>query len=223
MYKKYLILFLIIILTFSLVACGGEEVDKTEDTEEAATEEEPEEAAEEVAEIDIENAGILIDGEIGEEDDKGTGPAKIESRLGVINIPEGLDYKIYHVPTEGKGTSIQVNFGIDNVNSGLIEISTTRMIESLDDAADECIRMNDFGTMDSVLGEEVIYGDNTFKALTIQKSDKSRITNFLVSYYKTDDDNDGYVEVAANEESGAYGIDINDPLIKEMLESLVIK
>lgn len=226
--KRYFALFIVVVLMFSLVACGGDN-DQVEENEEVEAGEEVDEKAEEVEEseedpeIDIENSGLLIDGELGEKDDRGTGPVKIESRLGVINIPEGLDYKIYHVPTEGKGTSIQVNFGIGNVNSGLIEITTTRMIESLDDAANECIRTNDFGTMDSEIGEEVTFGDHTFKAVKIYKPDNSRITNFLVTHYKTDSDDDGYVEIAGNEEDGAYNIDINDPLIKEMLDSLELK
>lgn len=234
MSKKILTIFMVLALVFTLTACGGQEkdspdVDKPieEDANDpvADLEEEPELEEETEAEekMDISLGGMLVDDEPVEKLFTGTGPAKIETRLATMLIPEGLDYQVYQVPLEGDTSSMRIDFGVANTNAGFIEVSTTRMIKSLDDAANECIRTNDFGTMDSEIGQEITYGDKIFKEVTIQKPDGSRVDYFLVHYYEAENDWDGYIEVKTNGEGGAYKMDIKDPLIDQLLESIVLK
>ncbi|MDY0236602.1 MAG: hypothetical protein RBR71_11255 [Gudongella sp.] len=240
MRKKYLALLIVFVLLISLTACGGdnkdveepvanEEVIESEEelveavevAEAVEVEEAPE--VEESPKIDIEMSGILVDGKSVEKNYVGTGPATLETRLGSMVIPEGLDYQVYQVPLEGKTTSLEIDFGVGNTNAGYINISTTKMVKSLDEAVLETIGMNDFGTMESVIGEEIAYGDKTFKEVTIKKSDGSRVDYFLTYYYPAENDWDGFVEVKTNGEGGAYKMDIKDPLITALLESLVVR
>lgn len=215
-----------ILLVLSLLACGktdNNELDKKDPESEkpvVVVEDEAEEKEDEVEELDL---GVLIVGETIKKGDKGSGPVVIESRMGKISIPEGLDYELYGEPlATGNTASIRIDFGPGNTGAGYIELSTTRMIKSLDDAVEECIRTSDFGTMESEIGDEIIYGDKTFKEVTIKKADDSDIRYYLVSYYPAEDDWDGYIEVYAGGEGHYYNMDIKDPLITEILNTLVV-
>ena len=234
MRKKHFALLLVIVLLFSLTACAKDTTTESTDvTDPAVTEEATDEAADEAVEPEVTEPEVALDtgasiaGQPVEKNDKGTGPVAIESRFGTINIPAGLDYQLYYVPTgelgKGKTDTIQVDFGKGNTNSGYIHISSTRMVASLDEALAESSRMNDFGTKDSVAGDEVTFNGVPFKHQTIQKPDGTDANNYLIGYYKTVDDTDGFVEVCANGKERAYSIDINDPLIVELMESLVLK
>lgn len=228
MRKKYFALLLVAVLLFALTACAKTEVaDPAEATDPAVVEEPAEAPVEEAVEPEVvstSESDAYIDGIEIEKDDKGTGPVEITSRFGSINIPAGLDYQAYYVPTKGGDTdTIQIDFGKGNTNAGSIHISSTRMVSSLDEAVAECSRTNDFGTKDSIVGEEVTYNGMTFKNLIIQKPDGSDPISYLIGYYKTVDDTDGYVQVAANGKDSAYSIDMTDPLIVELMESLVLE
>lgn len=225
MYKKYLSLFLVAALLFSLTACGNsEDTDTTIDGGQTTTV-----AAGDGSDVTTQgdggsDSGVLVVGESIEKGDRGTGPVVIESTLSIVTIPEGLDYMLY----DAYSNAVRVDFGAGNTGAGHIAFSTTRMIKSLDDAANECVRTNDFtGALKSEIGEEVTYGDLAYKAVTIWKPDegdtKGHTEHFLAAYYKTADDKDAYVEIRANGEGNYRNIEIDDPLIVEMLNTLKLK
>lgn len=229
MRNKYFALIIIFVLVFSLTACGGnKKIDKVEDPVQPSTdvvaEVGPEQTSEELEEVAEEaDEGLLVVGETINKGDRGSGPVKIDSGLSQIFIPEGLDYELYSSFVNGNTGTIRVDFGTGNSGAGHIEVTTTRMIKSLDEAANECIRMNDFGTMNSEIGDEIIYGDLTYKYVTIQKPDGSNIKYYLAAYYKRSDDKDIYVELSTNGADSYYKMDIDDPLIEELLQALVLK
>ncbi len=237
MSKKYFSLFVIIFLVFNISACDGKDnieiVDEIVPASNLQLSQETaidlsEETAVDLLDItgksDIESASrILTVGESIIKGDKGSGPVEIQSRLGSIDIPEGLDYELYTVPYEGNTASIRVDIGIGNSGAGHILVSTTRMIKSLKDAVKECIRTNDFGTKDSIVGEEITYGGMKYKAIIIQNPDGTDVINFLVSYYKADKDWDGYVEIRTNGDGSYYKMAIDEPLLIDILEKLVVK
>ena len=230
MRKKHFILIIIVVLIFSLAGCGAnKEIEKVEDAVESSTDEAKEVEAEEEEAEDLEEVakesddGLLVVGETINKGDRGSGPVKIDSGLTQISIPEGLDYELYSSYVDGNTGTISVDFGMGNNGAGRIEVSTTRMIKSLEDAANECIRTNDFGTMESEIGSEVTHGDLTYKYVTIQKPDGSNTKYFLVAYYKRSDDKDIYVELSTNGADNYYNMDIDNPLIGEVLDALVLK
>ena len=144
--------------------------------------------------------------------------------MGDFTIPEGLKYQLYYAPPKGEeALSTRVDFGVGNTSTGFIEISTTRMISSLDDAVKECIRTNDFGTKESIIGDEVTYGDVTYKMVTIQKSEGKDVEYFLVSYFKSGNGRDGYVQLNTSGGTDSYSMAIDDPFVVEMLENIVLK
>ena len=140
MRNRYFTLIIIVVLIFSLTGCGDtKEVEKIADPVQTSTdvvaEVEPEEPAEEIEEVEEElDEGLLVVGETINKGDIGSGPVKIDSGLTQISIPEGLDYELYMSFVDGNTGSIRVNFGTGNRGAGHIEVTTTRMIKSLDDA-----------------------------------------------------------------------------------------
>lgn len=237
MSKRYFSLFIIIFLVFNISACDGK--DKIEIVDEIIPEsnlllgQETDVDLSQDITVDLldgieasdkeSGSGILVVGENITKGNRGSGPVKIESRLGSIAIPEGLDYELYTAPSEGNTASIRVDIGIGNSGAGHILVSTTRMIKSLKDAVKECIRTNDFGTKDSIIGEEIAYGGMKYKAVTIQNPDGTDVINFLVSYYKAEKDWDGYVEIRTNGDGSYYKMAIDEPLLIDALEKLVVK
>ncbi|HZK39459.1 MAG TPA: hypothetical protein VFD23_04840 [Clostridia bacterium] len=225
MYKKYLSLFLVAALLFSLAACGNsKDADTTTDGGQTTIA-----AAGEGSDVTTKgdggsDSGVLVVGESIEKGDRGSGPVVIESTLSIVSIPEGLDYELYNA----YDNSVRVDFGAGNTGAGHIAFSTTRMIKSLDDAANECVRTNDFtGSLESEIGEEVTYGDLTYKAVNIWKPDegdtKGHTEHFLAAYYTTAAGKDAYVEVRANGEGNYRNIEIDNPLIVEILNTLKLK
>lgn len=205
MRKKIFVLFVAFVLLFSLTACGGsgdsdkETADKSEET-----------------------LNVLVSGEDIQEYDEGSGPVIIESRFGSITIPEGLDYMLYTDSSKEGSTSIQVHFGKGNTDSGSITVDDHRLVSSMDDVVEACFWVNGYD-VDPVVGKDVTYGDITYKSITIEDPKINGIVHYLASYYKTKEGKDGYIEIAANGTEGFATIDVDDPLIVEMLEKLVLK
>lgn len=223
MFKNRLKTLVLIILMLALIACGKSDNNDKDKKEEDKLVVEVDEKEDEADQEEV-NDDVLVVGKSIEKGDTGSGPVAIESRLGLISIPEGLDYKLYTAPFEsGETSSIRVNFGEDDTSAGHVEVSTTRMIKSLDDAVTECIRTNDFGTLESIIGEEITYGDRVFKEVTIKKPDDSDIRHYLVSYYEAENDWDGYIEIHTAGEGNYYNMDIKDPLVSSIIKSLVVK
>ncbi len=119
--------------------------------------------------------------------------------------------------------TIQIDFGKNSAIVGRLEVSTTRMISSLDDAVNECIRVRNLDTYKegkSEIGEEVTYGDTTYKLVNM--SHENGAESCLVSYYKRADGKDIYVEIRIKQ-LDIDKLTIDDPLVQELAESAVYK
>ncbi len=236
--KKQLTTLLAIILILSMAACSKSDTNNkssqnaaepTTSNSQLSTEAETsdtEEASDDNDDLDAEiSTGDLIVGQNISDGYQGSDPVTLYSRFGSLKFPEGVNYKLSTLPPDDTATAtLEFWFGKGNTNAGRFTISTTRMIESLEDAVNECIRMNDFGSLSSTIGDEISYGGITYKNLSIHKDDGSEAKYFLVTYYETEDGRNGYVEVQVNgQDGGYYKLDIDDPIVIEMLESLVLK
>ncbi len=231
MSKKTISLFVTMIFMLSLVACGGsgdgEKVDAPKPSEPPVATETPTDIPTDTSGEAVDakpESGNLVVNENIVKGDIGVGPVVIESEMGDFTIPEGLNYQLYYAPAKGEeALSTRVDFGVGNTSTGFIEISTTRMIASLDDAVQECIRMQGVGTRESVIGDEVTYGDVTYKMLTITDPEYKKVEYFLVTYFKSGNGRDGYVELNTSGGTDSYSMAIDDPIVVEMLENIVLK
>ena len=210
--KKFLALIMVIMMVISLAACGGNDGNTTEtkgnSTETSASLEETTPAE-----------SVVI---INEVDQTGEGEAKIDTPLYTATVPAGLKYEVYtYYSGEDNLATVEINFGKDYPGDFRLTVTTQRMIASLDDAVAECERMSSAfsGFKSEVLGEET-HGANTFKKLNI-KTEYSD-TDYLVSYYKNTGAPlyaDTYIEVMADKSD----IDIADPLVTALIDSIVLK
>lgn len=159
-----------------------------------------------------------------QEGDSGEGEKTLDSAFCTVTIPEGLQYKVnsyYH--DENALGSISINFGKKSTIEGRLEVSTTRMISSLDDAVEECIRVRNLDTYEegkSEIGEEVTYGDTTYKV--VKMSHEYGAETCLVSYYKRADGKNIYVEIKTTQ-NDFDKLPIDDPLVQELAKSAVYK
>lgn len=156
--------------------------------------------------------------------DRGEGEKTLDSAFCTVTIPEGLQYKVnsyYH--DENALGSIKIDFGKKGTTEGRLEVSTTRMISSLDDAVEECIRVRNLDTYEegkSEIGEEVTYGDTTYKV--VKMSHEYGAETCLVSYYKRADGKNIYVEIKTTQ-NDFDKLPIDDPLVQELAKSAVYK
>lgn len=204
-------------LCVSLASCGG-----STDTETTA----PQSSAESSEVNSEETTAASSSAESAElkEGDSGEGEKTLDSDFCTVTIPEGLQYKInsyYH--DEGALGSIKIDFGKKGTTEGRLEVSTTRMISSLDDAVNECIRVRNLDTYKegkSEIGEEVTYGDITYKE--VKMSHEYGAETCLVSYYKRADGKNIYVEIKTTQ-NDFDKLPIDDPLVQELAKSAVYK
>ncbi|MDD6848337.1 MAG: hypothetical protein PUD53_06165 [Oscillospiraceae bacterium] len=156
--------------------------------------------------------------------DSGEGEKTLDSDFCTVTIPKGLKYNVYsYYHDEDALGTIQIDFGKKYTIEGRLEVSTTRMISSLDDAVEECIRVRNLNTYKegkSEIGEEVTYGDTTYKEVKL--SHENGAETCLVSYYKRADGKDIYVEIRAKE-TALDKLTIDDPLVQKLAESAVYK
>ena len=69
--------------------------------------------------------------------DIGEGEKTLDSDFCTVTIPEGLQYNVYsYYHDEDALGTIQIDFGKKYTIEGRLEVSTTRMINSLDDAVE---------------------------------------------------------------------------------------
>ena len=215
--KKLVAFIMAAMLCVSLASCGG-----STDTETTA----PQSSAESSEVNSEETTAASSSAESAElkEGDSGEGEKTLDSDFCTVTIPEGLQYKInsyYH--DEGALGSIKIDFGKKGTTEGRLEVSTTRMISSLDDAVNECIRVRNLDTYKegkSEVGEEVTYGDTTYKE--VKMSHEYGAETCLVSYYKRADGKDIYVEIKTTQ-NDFDKLPIDDPLVQELAKSAVYK
>ncbi|MDY3861835.1 MAG: hypothetical protein SOZ45_04685 [Ruminococcus sp.] len=215
--KKLVAFIMAAMLCVSLASCGG-----STDTETTA----PQSSAESSEVNSEETTAASSSAESAElkEGDSGEGEKTLDSDFCTVTIPEGLQYKInsyYH--DEGALGSIKIDFGKKGTTEGRLEVSTTRMISSLDDAVNECIRVRNLDTYKegkSEVGEEVTYGDITYKE--VKMSHEYGAETCLVSYYKRADGKNIYVEIKTTQ-NDFDKLPIDDPLVQELAKSAVYK
>ena len=218
--KKLAAILLALVMTASLAACGGSgENSDTKETSAQSSASATSEAKAEETTVEETTASAEL-----QEGDSGEGEKTLDSDFCTVTIPEGLQYKInsyYH--DEGALGSIKIDSGKKGTTEGRLEVSTTRMISSLDDAVEECIRVRNLDTYEegkSEIGEEVTYGDTTYKV--VKMSHEYGAETCLVSYYKRADGKDIYVEIKTTQ-NDFDKLPIDDPLVQELAKSAVYK
>ncbi|MGN0450233.1 MAG: hypothetical protein ACI4G0_07780 [Ruminococcus sp.] len=213
--KKIAAILLALVMTASLAACGGSgESSGTKETSNQSS-------ASSTSEVKQEETTASAELQEG---DSGEGEKTLDSDFCTVTIPEGLQYKInaYYHDEDALGT-IKIDFGKKGTTEGKLEVSTTRMISSLDDAVNECIRVRNLDTYKegkSEIGEEVTYGDTTYKE--VKMSHDYGAETCLVSYYKRADGKDIYVEIKTTQ-NDFDKLPIDDPLVQELAKSAVYK
>ena len=218
--KKLAAILLALVMTASLAACGGSgESSDTKETSAQSSASATSEAKAEETTVEETTASAEL-----QEGDSGEGEKTLDSDFCTVTIPEGLQYEIYFYnhDEDALGT-IEIDFGKKGTTEGRLEVSTTRMISSLDDAVEECIRVRNLDTYKegkSEIGEEVTYGDTTYKVVNM--SHEHGAETCLVSYYKRADGKDIYVEIKTNQDDN-FKLPVDDPLVQELAKSAVYK
>ena len=215
--KKLTAILLALVMTASLVACNGSS--ESSGTKETSAQSSASETKAEETTVEETTASAEL-----KEGDSGEGEKTLDSAFCTVTIPEGLQYKInfYNHDEDALGT-IKIDFGKKYTIEGKLEVSTTRMISSLDDAVEECIRVRNLDTYKegkSEIGEEVTYGDTTYKVVNM--SHEHGAETCLVSYYKRADGKDIYVEIKTNQDDN-FKLPVDDPLVQELAKSAVYK
>ena len=215
--KKLTAILLALVMTASLVACNGSS--ESSGTKETSAQSSASETKAEETTVEETTASAEL-----KEGDSGEGEKTLDSAFCTVTIPEGLQYKInfYNHDEDALGT-IEIDFGKKYTIEGKLEVSTTRMISSLDDAVEECIRVRNLDTYKegkSEIGEEVTYGDTTYKVVNM--SHEHGAETCLVSYYKRADGKDIYVEIKTNQDDN-FKLPVDDPFVQELAKSAVYK
>ena len=215
--KKLAVILLALVMTASLVACNGSS--ESSGTKETSAQSSASETKAEETTVEETTASAEL-----KEGDSGEGEKTLDSAFCTVTIPEGLQYEInfYNHDEDALGT-IEIDFGKKYTIEGKLEVSTTRMISSLDDAVEECIRVRNLDTYKegkSEIGEEVTYGDTTYKV--VKMSHEYGAETCLVSYYKRADGKNIYVEIKTTQ-NDFDKLPIDDPLVQELAKSAVYK
>ena len=213
--KKFLSIIMVVMVVCSFAACG-----ENGDTNTTSAPANDATVADTTA---VQDASVSsADVTITEVDQKGEGEVKLDTPLYTATVPAGLKYEVYtYYSGDDNLATIEINFGKDYANDFRLTVTTQRMIASLDDAVGECERMSSAfnGFQSEVLGEET-HGAYNYKKLNI-KTEYSDV-DYLVSYYKNLGDfiyTDTYIEVRADK----IDIDISDPLVVALVDSIVLK
>ena len=218
--KKTAAILLALVMTASLSACGGSgESSATKEASAQSTVSATSESKAEETTVEATTASAEL-----QAGDSGEGAKTLDSDFCTVTIPEGLQYEVdsYYHDEDALGT-IKIDFGKKGTSEGRLEVSTTRMISSLDDAVEECIRVRNLDTYKegkSEIGEEVTYGDTTYKVGKM--SHEYGAETCLVSYYKRADSKDIYVEIKTTQ-NDFDKLPIDDPLVQELAKSAVYK
>ncbi len=213
--KKILALLMAMAMTAALVGCDGGNTDdnssstpKTEATTVASAEEETTVAEDTVTEMEL--------------GDSGEGEKKLSCMFFDVTIPEGLLYEVYDLgfASETSG-SVEVKFGKSSTIEGAIRFSTQRMQSNLEDVVDYTIELRNLDTYEEgkyEINDDVTIGDTTYREVKISTEwDNETI---YVAYYKTDAGEDAAVEIILSDDDG---MTLDDPLVKELINSIVYK
>lgn len=156
-------------------------------------------------------------------DAEGDGPAVLDSPMMKLSIPAESRYEVssygYAADTGRGGITLYLR------SSGYAyltyEISTTRMVYSLDDAAAECARTNSANdTWTSERGADVVFNGVTYATVTMKQDPQEHV--YYVTYYEKDGI-DHYAEMEIPVKSFAFNIALDDPLVTYIMESIEYK
>ena len=221
--KKLLIALLMVVLCFSVAACSSKEETPPESNQ-------PESSSNVDADADV-DADTNADADVEESEDEaggmltsadngttGEGPITLDTVFATYDIPAGMQYKINMLPAEGetRGTG-DINFGLSDTRDDVrIIVTTMRMVESLDDAVNECLRINNQN--DEAIEElgEVTYGGTTYRTISIPGGYSTKF--FLIGYY-AEGSSDFYIEISAFESD----ISIDDPAVVQLMNGIQYK
>ncbi len=215
--KRFLSLLVIFALVFTLVACGGGAKPKTDPVvnggNETVEEREKESEVSAEPEGDILYAGIDLS-----KDDTGEGPVTLGHDLGSFFVPEGITYEVSNLPEDNRGL-FEVFYGYGEAFGSRIGIFTTVPVYSLEDAIDECIRMN--GIENETIGEEIVVNGVNYIYMMESEEDGDPEYYFLVGHVKLDDGEDLYIEFMNSASAYAEGtIHFDDPNFTKIIEEL---
>ena len=129
--------------------------------------------------------------------------------------------------TEGdqKFGTYEINIAESGKSSAVrVTVTTQRMINSLDDAAAECKRMNDFsGSLVTTPGDDIVINDVTYKTMQITGSESYSSTKlYYASFYETDNGDDVYVEIQSTEDGPFTKLPMSNELVQQLIDSLVL-
>lgn len=183
---------------------------------------ETEEPTSEATETESADAGSgatieVVDG------DEGSGPVVLDSNFATVSVPADAGYEVENWSYEaarGRGV-LEITF--TNASGAPIEfvISTTRMVESLDDAVAECERMNKFDDSWAVERlDDVTFNGTNYAHVTMATDDRQY--DHYVHYYLKDEI-DFYVEMRVPIKGYAYSIALDDPLVVDVMNSIEYK
>lgn len=207
-------------MTASFVGCGGGNV---EDNSSSTTKTDETSAVSSSTVSSVEEATVATDAVTEmEKGDTGEGEKTLRCMFFDVTIPEGLQYEVYSLAfaSETSG-SVEVKFGKSSILEGALRFTTQRMSSSLEDTVDYTIELRNLDTYEEGKYEikgDVTIGDTTYRQVNISTEwDKETI---YVAYFKTDAGEDAAVEIILDDEKG---LTLDDPLVKELVESIVYK
>lgn len=163
-----------------------------------------------------------------EEGLEGVGEKTFDTPLCTVTVPADVKYELYTyaVDEDDNTGTVQIDFGPESTLQARLHVSTTRMISSLDDAHDECVRVQNLDTYDDGKYEDmedVTFGGMTYKAIHVTTEWSDEI--FLVTYYKRAADGvDVYVECELDQDG--FGYDAVSPtadFVVAAMNSVILK
>lgn len=184
-----------------------------------APEPEPSESTSEATETSQGPAGTVV----LTADSEGDGPATLDSPYMRLSVPADATYEVStlnHNASNGRGVIVLY---IDKASGGEMtyEISTTRMVESLDDTVAECERMNSFnGSWATERLDDVVFNGVIYATVSLTQDSKQNI--FYTTYYAKGDVNH-HVEAQVVVKSIVYSLPQDDPMVTHVMESIEYK
>ena len=196
-----LVLALTLAMTLLLTACGG--AGGTGETGTTTTK-----SATVTTAAATEPTTTTTAAEVLESGMEGVGEKTFDTPFFTMTVPKDVKYELYtYLVTEddNRGT-IQIDFGPDSTLQARLHVSTTRMISSLDDAHDECLRVQNLDTYEEGRYEDMdnlTFGGVTYKVIHVTTEWSDEI--FLVTYFKRAADGvDFYVECKLDQDGFGY-------------------
>lgn len=208
--KKILSLLLVAAMTISIASCGTKSTDADKET------------ATESSNVSTDTESKNADNAAFKEGLTGEGEKQLDNMFATFTVPAGYKFEVYcySVDEDDFSGTLQLDIGKTSTLDARYEISTTRMISSVDDSMKECIRTLNLDSFNNAKEPEylpdVVIGDKTFKAVHIDDGYSKK--TYLTSYYKRGEQ-DVFVQLSLDEAS----ITVNDTFVKDFLGSVNYK